>query len=113
MFRRRFPYWLGLFCLVALVWFWLRIRENATDRNANGSGASSPTGVSGQVAPGRRAAAGRVRGSVARTSIAAPNGSPAGVASTRQPSYRLSNTDRSLNELGRSDTAILLENALI
>src|SRR5213075_1995566 len=41
----------------------------------------------------------------------ASTGTAAGPAS--QFPYRLSNTDRSLTQLGRSDTAILLENALI
>src|SRR5206468_526403 len=54
----------------------------------------------GQPAPGRPA-------TVAATTGLAAAGPP------RQVAYRLSNTDQSLSQLGRSDTAILLENALI
>src|SRR6185503_3335232 len=61
------------------------------------------TGVATPAAQGQAAAL--PSGGVAST------GTAAGPAS--QFPYRLSNTDRSLTQLGRSDTAILLENALI
>src|SRR5207247_8920284 len=63
------------------------------------AGGPGPAGATGPPAPGATPGAG-------------PGAPPASGAQNRFP-YRLSNTDKSLGELGRSDTAILLDDAFI
>src|SRR5213595_1645108 len=117
--RGRFFYWAGLPCLAAVVWLWFHVREDTAEKNAPGQSASgpktafdSPSSATGPNAPGggqfaRSNLAALGTAGMARTGAAAPSPS-------RNPvPYRLSNTDQSLSQLGRSDTAILLENALI
>src|SRR5437773_260776 len=89
--HRLFSYWLGLLCLVAVAWFWLRVHEDETKRNATDPSANTPriafrfpssatapkTGIGGQPAPGKAAAAALAPGGIARTGAAAPNARPA------------------------------------
>src|SRR5437870_1251599 len=116
---------MGFLCVVVLAWLWLRIREDVAKSNATSpsestpgtafrspsSGAALKTGVAGQPAAGQPFAL--TPSGVAQTGAAAPNVSPAAAGRSNHVPYRLSNTDQSLSQLGRSDTAILLENALI
>ena len=125
--HRRFFYWMGLLCLVAVVWLWLRVREGVAKSSATGAPGNIPgtasrslskatapkTGAGGKPAPGQPAAAALTAGGIARTGGAAPNARPTAARPPSQFPYRLTNTDRSLTQLGRSDSAILLENALI
>src|SRR5580765_3271370 len=109
--NRRFWYLAGLLCLLALVWLWLRANEEMANRKAPVPAANTPPAAlrspSNATAPNavvRRPAAGQpAAGRAATVAVATGRGVP----------YRLSNTDQSLGQLGRSDTAILLENALI
>src|SRR5712691_12616280 len=125
--HRRFFYWMGLFCLAAAAWLCLRTRDDVTRSNATGPSANTPTAASrspsralaprtgggGQPAPGQPAVAALTMGGTARAGAAAPNASPSAAGPPKPFPFRLSNTDQSLSQLGRSDTAILLENALI
>jgi len=64
--------------------------------------------VTGQSAPAVSPA-----GAAQTTGGAAPPPKPSAVGPQGRFPYRLSNTDKSLGELGRSDTAVLLDNAFI
>src|SRR3989442_1008326 len=116
--HRRFFYSVGLLCLVAVVSLWLRVHDDVAKRKATGPSANTPRTafLSPSSPPAPKTG---VRGPAAGQPA---SGQPATVAATTDPAaagppsqvpYRLSNTDRSLSQLGRSDTAILLENALI
>src|SRR5437762_505115 len=117
--HRRFFYWAGLLCLVAGVWLCYRVGKEVAKKNTPGQSATgpkaalnSPSNAIAPNAPGggqfaRSNPAALARAGMAQTGAATP--SPSG----NPVPYRLSNTDQSLSQLGRSDTAILLENALI
>src|SRR5437667_290105 len=123
----RFFCGVGLLCLVAVLWFWLRVRDDAAKGNSKGpagnasrtgsgpapSASLSKSGVVAQAAPGQPAAAALTTGGNTRRGAVGPNPGPAAAGPPKQMAYRLSNTQQSLSQLGRSDTAILLENALI
>src|SRR5207302_768659 len=120
----RFWYLLSVLFFVAAVWFWLKGDEERARRKAGGgsvaarragpltgskvqapaggTNASGPTGKAGSVAGGNQATGGVSPG--AKQSARGRQG--------RFP-YRLSNTEQPLSKLGRSDTAILLDNAFI
>src|SRR5947208_10551019 len=123
----RLLYSVGLLCLAVVVWLWILVHQDVGKRNPADTSANTPktalgspsnaaapnAAVGGQPAPGRQATAPVTTPGVARTGAAASNAGPAAAGPPRQVGYRLSNTDQSLSQLGRSDTAILLENALI
>src|SRR5437667_7586154 len=122
----RLLYSAGLLCLAAVVWLWILVRQDVGKRNPTDTSANTPktalgspsnaaapnAAVGGQPVPGRQATTAVTTPGVARTGAAA-NAGLAAAGPPRQVAYRLSNTDQSLSQLGRSDTAILLENALI
>jgi subtilisin family serine protease/subtilisin-like proprotein convertase family protein len=112
---------MGIFCLVTVAWFWLRVREDAAKSNTTAESGNAPrtgslfssnvnTSAGGQPGPGQPATI--ATGGTVQTGAAAPYNGPAAALPSQVP-YRLSNTDQPLSELGRSDSAILLENALI
>src|SRR2546430_13882214 len=120
----RFWYLLSILFFVAAVWFWLKGDEETAKRKAargsaaaqragpltgskvqapaGGTNPGGPTGKAGSVAGGNQATGGVGPG--AKQSATGRQG--------RFP-YRLSNTEQPLSKLGRSDTAILLDNAFI
>src|SRR2546428_10068711 len=87
----RFFCGVGLLCVVAVLWFWLRVRDDAAkgnpkgpagnaSRTASGSASSaslSKRGVVAQAAPGQPAAAALTTGGNARRGAPAPNAGPA------------------------------------
>ena len=103
----RFWYLVSMLCFVAAVWFWLKGNEEAAKRKAargatRGQPSGAPPSATGSAPqPGATQATGAVP---AQPSPPRPQG--------RVPS-RLSNTDQPLSKLGRSDAAILLDNAFI
>src|SRR5438552_3070178 len=118
----RFWFLLSVICFVAAVWFWLKGNEEEAKRKADvsqkagnlpgakvpgvGVGPGPGSGKAASVAPGGSGGnqgTGKVGG-------AAP---PAAKGAQGRFPYRLSNTEEPLSQLGRSETAILLENALI
>ena len=119
----RFWCLISILCFVGAVWFWLKGNEEAARRKAQRAPAALPGPGDSQSATGQNPASGTVTGKSA--TVVPPAGAaqtPAAVAPPPRPSaagpqrrfpYRLSNTDKSLDELGRSDTAILLDNAFI
>src|SRR5437763_10547210 len=121
--RSRFWYLVSILCFLAAVWFWLKGNEEAVRRKAQraAAGAQPPgtpgTAPNGPVPGGASSGAGignppvPAPGSTQGTGNASPPGRPPGPQG-RFP-YRLSNTEQPLSKLGRSDTAILLDNAFI
>src|SRR5438132_3047095 len=103
----RFWYLVSMLCFVAAVWFWLKGNEEAAKRKAaRGATRGQPSGAP-PSATGSAPQAGATQATGAVPAQPAPPG-PQG----RVPS-RLSNTDQPLSKLGRSDAAILLDNAFI
>ncbi|PYJ59565.1 MAG: hypothetical protein DME24_12360, partial [Verrucomicrobia bacterium] len=113
---------LSILFFVAAVWFWLKGDEERVRRQAGrgsaaaqkagplanrlvqavagGTNRSATSGTAGSVSGGNQATG----GVETKPSASGPQG--------RFP-YRLSNTEQPLSKLGRSDTAILLDNAFI
>src|SRR5438046_2206278 len=117
-FSSRTWYLLSLLFFVAAVWFWLRGNEEVAKRNAARKKAAPQTNALPplrsatvpQTAPSAPAAPGNP--------IAAVGGAPAPAQAAAVPSrdrfpYRLRNTGQSLDQLGLSETAVLLDNAFI
>ncbi|HXT42102.1 MAG TPA: hypothetical protein VN887_18990, partial [Candidatus Angelobacter sp.] len=113
-------YWLGAFCLVAALWFWFGSGKGGAKREARGAGREMQQSGTAQGAKVQRPAA--------STTNAGPGGGPAATTTTNamaasapKPAagpqgrfpFRLTNTDQPLSKLGRSDSAILLDNAFI
>lgn len=104
---------LSFLLFLAAIWFWLRGNVEVENRNAARKPAVSSTG------PGSVPAS----GVAATSSIPAAANSPTSTSSSASGStapgsrdgfpYRLRNTEKSIDELGLIDTAILLDNAFI
>src|SRR5205823_6375863 len=117
----RFWYLLSILFFVAEVWFWLKGDEERARGKARGSAAAREAGplanrmvqaAAGGTNPSASSVkAGRVSGGNQATGGVEPKPSAPGPQG-RFP-YRLSNTEQPLSKLGRSDTAILLDNAFI
>ena len=123
----RFWYLLSVVLFVGAVWFWLKGNEEAARRQgARGTAAGPNTnGLSGANArsgagAGSAGLGSNQPGSMIPGSGATPGGGtgagtapPSAAGPPRRFGYRLSNTEQPLRVLGRSDTAILLDNAFI
>jgi subtilisin family serine protease/subtilisin-like proprotein convertase family protein len=119
--NKRFWYCLTLLVLVGAVWLWVKGNQEMAGRKANRAAGETPKARQGgqagkngtsAAATGKSPVGAAAAGNVGGTAGASPGRTPGSVAPGRFP-YRLSNTDRPLSELGRSDTAILLDNAFI
>src|SRR5437899_159023 len=100
---------LGVFLLVALALLWRLSREQPAD-NAGTAATQTPSTASTAISN---------TGSLTPSSAPGQGGTPgAGVASssvgpTNRFPYRLTNTAKTIGQLTHTDTAILLENALM
>src|SRR5690348_16095661 len=118
--KKRMWYWLGAFCILAALWFWFGSGRSSVKREARGAGKGMQQSAAAQGVKVQRPAAstqnaGPGGGSAATTTtnaIAASASRPATGPQGRFP-FRLTNTDQPLSKLGRSDSAILLDNAFI
>src|SRR5438876_4508195 len=116
----RFWYLLSILFFVAAVWFWLKGDEERARRQAGrGSAAAREAGpLTNRMV---KAPAGGTNASLVKSgSVSGGNQATGGVETKPSASgpqgrfpYRLSNTEQPLSKLGRSDTAILLDNAFI
>src|SRR6185295_2382742 len=115
--RSRTWFLLTLLLLAAAVWLWRRGDEEIAKRGAKGAVAGGPATVDRSASSG----AGTNQSAAPSVSSGATSGTGPGAAMTNAPgraasgqgAYRLTNTSKSAAELGRSDTAVLLENAFI
>ena len=121
-FNSRFWYLLSILFFVAAVWFWLKGDEERARRQAGrGSAAAQKAGpLANRLV--QAAAGGTNRSATSGTAGSVSGGNQATGGVETKPSasgpqgrfpYRLSNTEQPLSKLGRSDTAILLDNAFI
>src|SRR5262245_55276137 len=109
-FRTRTWFMISVLCFLGALIFWqLGERKAARDRSARERAAgltnSTPAGPGGGGGPGTGAAP-------TNAAAAAPTNTAA-VQKTNAFPYRLSNTTKTVNELIRSDNALLLYNAHI
>ncbi|HUL51054.1 MAG TPA: S8 family serine peptidase, partial [Candidatus Nitrosotalea sp.] len=104
---------LSILFFLAAVWFWLRGNEEVAKRQAakQTDASKSPTQTPAGTNAGNSQAAGTVPPRTGATS-SAPANAVAPAAHDGFP-YRLRNTAKSIDELGRVNTAILLDNAFI
>src|SRR5437879_2041845 len=120
----RFWYLLSVLCFVAAVWFWLKGDEERARRKAGWGTAAAQragplTGSKGQAPAGGTnpggppGKAGSVAGGNQATGGVGPGAKQSATGRQGRFPYRLSNTEQPLSKLGRSDTAILLDNAFI
>src|SRR5437867_1636788 len=109
-------YLLSLLFFVAAVWFWLRGNEEVAKRNAAMKKAAPQSNA---LPPLKSTAVAQVTQSLPTTSGPSPVGAAGTTTTTATAAardrfpYRLRNTDQSLDRLGLSDTAVLLDNAFI
>jgi len=113
-FTSRTWYLLSALLFVAAAWFWLRgneevAKQKAARKSAPGQSTNLPQLKSaGAVQPGQANPAGALR-----AASASPGAAAAPPSSQSRFPHRLRNTDQSLDELGLSDAAVLLDNAFI
>src|SRR2546430_2265456 len=120
----RFWYLLSILFFVAAVWFWLKGDEERARRKAGwgtaaaqragpltGSKVQAPAGGTNPGGPPGKA--GSVAGGNQATGGVGPGAKQSATGRQGRFPYRLSNTEQPLSKLGRSDTAILLDNAFI
>src|SRR5690242_10916919 len=104
---------LSVCCFVAAVWFWRFGDERAARlKTASPAQSANPSNQSAQPAsPAQPATASNRPGSL---NPAPASRTPAPAARSLDPlAYRLANTSKPFRDLVRSDTAVLLENALL
>src|SRR4051812_7285827 len=101
---------ISLLCFVGAVYFWRLGDEKAARDRKNGPQKAGPSNVTTRVSQ----AAPRAPFSISRVPPSNPGKPESSVISTNRPfPYRLSNSTKGIDELVRSDDAILLRNALI
>ncbi len=117
-FNSRTWYLLSLLLFVAAVWFWLRGNEevakrDAAKKKAAPQGHALPQLKSILVNPPQSASPAAAGGQGTGGGAGGPAGPVVAAASRDRFPYRLRNTDQTLDQLGLSDTAVLLDNAFI
>jgi subtilisin family serine protease/subtilisin-like proprotein convertase family protein len=114
-FNSRIWYLLSVLLFVAAVWFWLRGNEEVARRD---SAKKSAPVQNSNLPPLKSTGAVPQAQTTPSTAQQASASAISGRAAAPPPSqsrfpYRLRNTDQSLDQLGLSDTAVLLDNAFI
>jgi len=102
---------LSVLLFVAAVWFWLRGNEEVEKRDAGRSSANSRPAAAAIPASGVSPGASNSPTGT-NTAVGSPATTPTAAPQDGFP-YRLRNTGRSVDELARIDTAILLDNAFL
>jgi len=107
-------YLLSALLFVAAVWFWLRGNEEVAKQKAAGKPAPGQSTNLPQLKSAGAVQSGQTNPAGAQQAASASPGSVSTPPSwqSRFP-YRLRNTDESLDQLGLSDAAVLLDNAFI